>query len=128
MSTEGWKKVFLSGAFFNWIFAAFITVAPGFAFDILDLGALPENPIWLALFVWLVVVFGYGYYRVSKNPVAHRDIAILGTMGKLGVFAIIAGCWFIGLASTIFLIVVGGDLVYSLLFIWFLQTAPKEAG
>ncbi len=125
MSIDAWKKVFLSGALFNWIFAAAVTAAPRLTFDLLDLGPLPANPMWLALFVWLVIVFGYGYFLVSRDPTAHRDLVLLGALGKIGVFIAVAGYWFAGLASTIFLIVVGGDLIYSLLFFRFLRTAAK---
>jgi hypothetical protein len=129
MSIEGWKKVFLSGAIFNWSVAALFTAAPGFAFDILQLGEPPANPIWLALFVWLVAVFGYGYFLISKDPQQHRDIVTLGILGKMGVVVIVGGYWFADFTSTIFMVVVGGDLVYSLLFFRFLKSVPGgEAG
>lgn len=127
MSIEAWKKVFLSGAAFNWIVAAFFTVSPGYAFELLQLGDIPANPMWLALFIWLVAVFGLGYFLVGRDPTPRRDIALLGLVGKLGVVVIVVGYWLSGHTSTIFTILVGGDLAYSILFLWFLRTAPKGA-
>jgi predicted membrane channel-forming protein YqfA (hemolysin III family) len=122
-----WQLVFLSGAIFNVLIAAAFALAPTTTLSLLGFADPLANPAWYALFWWLVTVFGIGYYMVSRNPEAHRGIAFMGLIGKLGVWVIATGLWIQGHIPVLFYLIACGDLLYSLLFLWFLARSRSSA-
>jgi hypothetical protein len=76
--------------------------------------------MFLHLTCAVVVVFGYGYYLVGKNPTANQSIAILGVLGKLAFAGIVWGHWLLGEAPWQLATLVTVDFVYAVLFGLFL--------
>lgn len=76
------------------------------------------------LFGSAVLVFGLGYYWISRDFRGSRQIAKLAVYGKLGAFGIamiatLSGAVSLtGLADTLI------DFTYGLLFAWTLRTHP----
>lgn len=123
MSRQTWQLVFLTGAVFNLLVAAAFGLAPGLTLSLLGFAeGLPANPLWYALVWWLVTVFGVGYYMVSRDPEGNRGIAVMGLIGKFGFWVVTTTAWAMGHAPLLFMLLVCADLVYSLLFLWFLRS------
>jgi len=122
MNIEEAKKVkafFLVGAVFNWAITVAWFFAYAWVFPLLGM-EVPVDPMFMQLFCVLAFVFGVGYYMVSKNPIVNRDIALMGVIGKLLVFLIIAYYWLIGIAPLALFLIGSADGVFALLMIMFL--------
>ncbi len=127
-ATGYYKKLFFVAALWN--------LALGFVFlvsfsRLMPLFGMPTPPRELAAFhqmgILLAMVYGIGYYMVSRELYAHRGIVLLGIIGKVVVFLLfLYHLAFSGLHLLIFLIGVG-DLIFALLFIRFLAFARSEA-
>ena len=123
-----YKKLFFVAALWN--------LALGFVFlvafsRLMSLFAMPAPPRELAAFhqmgILLAMVYGIGYYMVSRELDAHRGVVILGIIGKIVVFFLfLYHLVFSGLHFFIFL-VGAGDLIFALLFIGFLVSTRSEA-
>ena len=123
---ESQRTMFVCAALFN--FTAVILLGL-FQENILPLlGMQPiTNEAFLHLFLGLVFIFGLGYYRVSMNIEANRDIVWLGFWGKALVVVLLVIhasqsniSW--GLAAFGL-----GDLLFAVLFVRFLAKRPVKA-
>ena len=122
-----YKKLFIVAALWN--------LALGFVFlvsfsRLMPLLGMPTPPHELAAFhqmgILLAMIFGIGYYMVSRELYAHKGIVLLGIIGKVAVFFLfLYHLAFSGLHFLIFLVGVG-DLIFALLFIRFLSFARSE--
>lgn len=133
MSRQNWQLIFLVGAVFNLLVAGAFVLFPTATLQVLGFaaieGGVPANPVWYGLFWWLVTVFGIGYYMVSRDPVGNRGIAFMGFVGKVGVWVIATVLWVRGDVPILFELIAVGDLLFSLLFLWFLrQDSSARAG
>ena len=126
MNETTFKRIFLIGALWNLAGGAFILFATGWIFS--TAGLTPPSPpayyhSWIALFM----VFGFGYYLVSRDLYRNRDIALLGAIGKLA-FAAVFSYSLIALPGQVpgfFLIPMAGDIVFAVLFLLFLADARR---
>lgn len=124
----GYKRFFLVASLWNLVL--------GFIFLVLfsrlmSLFGMPTPPRELAAFhqmgILLAMVYGIGYYMVSRDLYSHNGIVLLGILGKVAVFVLfLYHLVFSGLPFAIFLIGVG-DLIFALLFIRFLAFARNRA-
>ena len=80
----------------------------------------PNNLVWLQLFFALVLVFGLGYYWVSRDLNNNRAIVVLGIVGKSLVFLIFAYHWMVGDIPTLVALAGSGDLLFAALFLEFI--------
>jgi hypothetical protein len=126
-ATGYYKKLFIVAALWN--------LALGFVFlvsfsRLMPILGMPTPPRELVAFhqmgILLAMVFGIGYYMVSRDLYAHRGIVLLGIIGKVLVFFLfLYHLAFSGLHFLIFLVGVG-DLIFGLLFIGFLAFSHGE--
>jgi hypothetical protein len=126
MGESFYRRVFLLGALWNVAGGAFIVFATPWVFS--AAGLMPPDPSvyyysWIALFI----TFGIGYYMVYRDLYGNKNIVVLGIIGKLGFAAVfIAGIFaFRGRIPLFFLIPVGGDLAFVVLFWMFLRFAKQ---
>jgi len=78
--------------------------------------------VFFMMFLGLVFVYGIGYFWVSRDINKNHDIVRMGIIGKLIVFVALLWAW---LAGEVPVILVGAgivDLIFSILFIKFLNT------
>ncbi len=123
-----YKRFFLVASLWNLVL--------GFIFLVLfsrlmSLFGMPTPPRELAAFhqmgILLAMVYGIGYYMVSRDLYSHNGIVLLGILGKATVFVLfLYHLVFSGLHFAIFLVGVG-DLIFALLFIRFLAFARNGA-
>lgn len=77
--------------------------------------------IFFRLFMVAVIIFGAGYYLVSRELMLNRGIIILGLASKIILFVIFMFFYISGKATIIAALAVTGDFLWSLLFIIFLK-------
>jgi hypothetical protein len=125
-NSRAWRGFFQFSAMFNFTAAFAMLFMPELLFKILMMSdTLTAEVIpWLHQFAGLVLVFGMGYWVISKNPMLHKDIVWMGCVGKTVVFAI---AWIdIALfnAPVGFGVLVIADLIFAMFFaiVW----AAKE--
>lgn len=88
----------------------------------------PVDPLYTHLALVLVLTFGWGYWRVSRDPVANRPIIHMGIIGKTAVAAAGYIDFFAGHATTFFVAAITGDAIFALLFFLYLrQSAAQRA-
>ncbi|MCK5841409.1 MAG: hypothetical protein KAH31_04530 [Candidatus Sabulitectum sp.] len=130
MTDRFYSRMFLLAALWNVI----ATVA-GLAFYQFQLqlffgSEAYTNCFYQALFyriaITAVLIFGIGYYMVSRQITANRGIVWLGALGKLSLFCAFT-CFFIsGKVTAIAFVLALGDLVWATLFLMFLfQTRDR---
>ena len=95
MTADTQRRMFQSAAFFNWLACLMLLPATGIA-AYLGFTPLMDNGPFGHMALMAIALFGYGYWMVSRDPVAHRGIIILGIIGKLGVVAVMFGHYFFG--------------------------------
>jgi hypothetical protein len=115
----GWQKFFVFAALFNLSAGLLIIFAPELFYHLLFI----DEPITVAaklyvdLFAVLVIAFGWAYWTISRDPPAHRDLVLMGIIGKLLVVVV---AWYHALAGTgplnIALLTLA-DLAFALFFL-----------
>jgi hypothetical protein len=73
-----------------------------------------------------VLLFGIGYYIVSKELTLNRAIVWLGMIAKIILFFIFAYYFIAGKATFVAFIVFFGDFIWAILFAMFLYQTRKE--
>jgi hypothetical protein len=122
-----YRYMFLIGAIWNWIVGLiFILVSP-FAVTLFPLFemAVPPSLIFYHAFFGFVVVFGIGYYLVSRDINNNHAVVILGVFGKFFVFVLFVIYFILGdynFAPVLFVIV---DFIFGCLFLEFLINFKK---
>jgi hypothetical protein len=124
MSETFYKRMFLVAALWNVLGGALVVVFTGRIFAAANLTP-PYPPLYYHSWIALFVTFGIGYYMVSRNMSANKNIVILGIIGKLAFSAIFVYnmLTFQGQVPRLFIAPVVGDLVFVVLFWLFLRFA-----
>ena len=120
-SEAGFRRMFASGAWFNWIAVAVLGFGNPTLFRALGITPVAEPALFLHLFLAAVFVFGYAYHCVSRD-LSQVVLVQLGMIGKLLVFAVIGAYWLAGVASWHLVVPACVDLVYAILFLDFLHS------
>lgn len=94
-------------------------------------GVETTAPAVLFIFFMLcfaVALFGLGCLLVAINTVANRGFVLVGAIGKISFFAMGLYGYLHGLSTLIFTLLVGVDLVWAALFIFYLSSTKRAAG
>jgi hypothetical protein len=116
VNAKGNKTMFLTAAIFNWAVGLTLAFKAEFLFELFRVTPVPAEPLFLQLFSWLVIVFGIGYFWVSKDPAANVPVIKLGLLGKLSVVLVALVCVLAGTVSWQMMILASADLLYVILF------------
>lgn len=117
------RRLFTVAALFNLAVGLPMLLAYPFAARLLGLAGPPTA--WFHLTAAIVLVFGYAYWQVARDPVANRPYAVLGVLGKAAFVAVIYAHWLAGDLSPRVAVLVTADLVFALLFVAWLRAAPR---
>jgi len=138
VKTGFWKKLFLVGSLWNvgigvtsLLFTDFIiTMMFGKApmtenISAFINGTVPamenlQTLIFFRFFMIAVILFGIGYYWVSRDLRANRAVVWLGLVAKLIIFFTFAVYYILGQASFFSVLICSGDFIFSIFFIGFL--------
>ena len=121
------RILFSAAAVFNYLAGvAFLVAMPQFA-QLIGMQPLPSDPLFIHFGAVLVLTFGWGYWRISRDPVANRSIIHLGIVGKS--LVVVAGYidWFLGNTNWPFALLISGDAVFAALFLDYLRRRPLWA-
>ena len=121
-----YKKMFLSGAVFNWCAALLFFFAFEDMYLFMGGDAVPKAPLFnlfLQLISLLVFLFGGVYYAISRDPdsLASRQLAITGAVGKLLFFSLFTFYALSGDIPLALVALVTVDFVYAILFFEYIR-------
>ena len=98
--------------------------------QLMKLFGMPTPPRELTVFhqmaLLLAMVYGIGYYMVSRELRSHNGIVILGIIGKFTVFFLFLYHMLFSRLHFLVFLVGAGDLIFALLFIKFLAFSRSE--
>ncbi len=117
----GYSRMFLSGAWYNWLVSVSCGLGYRAVFPALGIAPMPEQLVYFQLFMVAVFMFGCGYYMVSRD-LSQTALVLIGAIAKLLVFVIVGYYWLVGAASWHMAALGSVDLVYAVLFIGFLRS------
>ena len=115
------KVLFLMAALWNLTGAGFGYFNTAYTFQHF-FGMELTDPLFYEIYrgAWgTTLVYFFGYLIVAHSPVRHPGIVIVGGIGKLGYVANLLKLYIAGVASPVVLIVVVGDSIFLLFFIYY---------
>ena len=111
-----YKAMFYVAAAFNWIVAAAVLSGANVALGI----PVPLDALGKELLCLFIAVFGYGYYLIGRDITRNEGIVVLGIVGKVLFFVLLAANAIVGRVQYAVLAPAAGDLLFVLLFFEFL--------
>jgi hypothetical protein len=122
------RILFSVAAAFNLLVALpFLVAAPQFG-RLIGMQPVPSDPLFAHLAGALALAFGWGYWRIARDPVANRPIIHVGIVGKSLVPLSVVLDWASGNTNWPFALLVTGDLVFVALFLDYLRRRPIGPG
>ncbi len=126
---SGWQKFFVFAALFNLTAGLMMLFTPGLFYQALFIAEpiTVEMKLYVDLFAILVITFGWAYWMISRDPVARRDLVMMGIIGKSLVVVV---CWYHALAGSgpfNFALLVLADLAFAVFFLRFYLQSGKQA-
>jgi len=115
------RSLFIVSAIWNLIGAIFGYFNTAFTFNGFFNRELTD-PLFYAIYqgAWgTTLVYFIGYLIVAKNPLKHTGIVIVGGIGKIGFAISLLKFYLAGLAGPVVFVVIAGDFVFSLLFLYY---------
>lgn len=123
LTDEFYQKLFLIAAIYNFFAALSFLLLPNFSAKLMfEAGALtPYYAHAFFNFTWvLVLIFGIGYYIVSRDINKNHGVVVIGILGKLFFFFYYLHMYQHSRCSILGMMGVTGDLIFSALFAFFL--------
>lgn len=118
------KNLFLAAAIYDLALGLIFLFMYSAIFSYLNI-PLPNYPMYLQLSAAFVVAMGVGYYFVYQNMSRNYDLVKLGVVYK-AVYSSFSIYFFLkGLAHIIFFWFAIFDIIFLLLFIWYLKETRK---
>lgn len=126
MTLKQLSLLFKVAALFNLTVAITLVFFTDLFFELLNLGELPVQPIFLHLFAGIVLTFALLYYQISISPQGKRQLVQFSILAK---FAVVIVCLIdsaSGLVAWTINIPAFGDLIFAVLFIKVLATKHTD--
>jgi hypothetical protein len=124
ISTGLWEKMFFVGTLWNISIGLFGLFLYDFSIKMLfGAQAVTGNLltlIFFRFFMCAVIIFGAGYYIVSRDLSANRAVVWMGLAAKLIIFFTFIYYYILGQATWFSVFGCSGDFAFSILFILFL--------
>lgn len=115
------KGLFIVSAIWNLIGAIFGYFNTAFTFNGFFNRELTD-PLFYAIYqgAWgTTLVYFIGYLIVANNPLKHTGIVLVGGIGKVGFAISLFKFYLAGLAGPVVFIVIAGDFIFALLFLYY---------
>lgn len=120
MSNSAWRVVFAAAAFFNCAVGLPLLLAPAQGVALMGVPA-QASMLFVQMSGALIVMFGVSYAWVAAD-LGLRPLVWLGAIGKLLAFSLLAIYWRQGEVPDTPFILGFGDLIFALVFLWFLSS------
>lgn len=124
MGEQGWTRVFILAAIFNVLIGLPLLLDPAMGPKFLPLP--PDELIWPRLTGGMILIYGIGFWIVSRDLDRNRGIIAIGAAGKLLVVLQLLIYWLNGTIEFWSFSVTLIDLVFAMLFIRFLVRYPAR--
>jgi hypothetical protein len=129
MNSSSYQKLFLLAAIWNLIAGGGMIFMPEFQFQLLFNNNLSEDQFYTKLlfscFGYSVLLFGLGYYLVSRDIQKNHGVVVIGILGKILVFTTFLLAFIAEKVSMIGFLTAFGDLIWAFAFIFFLFQRKK---
>lgn len=115
------RALFIISAIWNLIGAIFGYFNTAYTFEGFFNRVL-NDPLYYAIYqgAWgTTLVYFIGYSIVAYNPLRHTGIVIVGGIGKVGFAITLLKFYMSGTAGPIVFVVIIGDFVFALLFLYY---------
>ncbi len=122
MSDGFWRAMFFSAAIFNWVVGVSLMFDSSGLAASMGIEAMRYDALYSPVLGWLVIAFGLLYFAVSRDLAQNRTIVWVGALGKAGTVVLTWAAWLRGEAPVSLAMLVAVDVIYTLLFVWFLAT------
>ncbi|HVN43574.1 MAG TPA: hypothetical protein VMT50_12385 [Steroidobacteraceae bacterium] len=119
------RALFTAAAAFNVLVGVPMLVAYPLVASLLGLEGPPT--VWYHIAAAIVLIYGYAYACVARDPHRYRPYVVLGILGKLSFVAAIYGHWVAGSASGRCALLVTVDLLFAILFFAYLRAEAPMA-
>ncbi len=135
LSRNFYRLMFFWGAIWNFSFAIPGLLFPEFSIK-LTFGTDMDQTLLLGnyyahsmyLFWWgVVLIFGIGYYFVSRDISKNRGIVWMGVIGKLCFFFFLTYSYLTAKSTILSFLGGMGDLIFTILFLNFLRQTRNES-
>ena len=119
--------MFLIGAIWNWVIAipfllnSFLN--PSALLD--NIKTLPPSLIFIHMVIILVIIFGIGFFIVSRDITKNHGIVQMSVIEKFSFFIVFLNYFLIGDIYLPLLLIVIVDLVFGILYLEFLISYKK---
>ncbi len=116
------NPLFGIAAIFNFVVGGGLLLAYPWTARLLGIDGPPT--VWFHITTGIVLLFGYAYWQISRDPATNRPLIVMGAAGKL-IFAVaIYAHWLAGTASGMMALLVTTDVVFAALYIAYLRSNP----
>ena len=122
---EIFKWIFLIAALYDFILGAlfFLFYKPLYGYFNIT---LPTYPMYLQMAAAFVIAMGVGYYYIYRNMFRNIDLVKLGVVYKAAYSGLTTYFYFFEVANVVFLWFAIIDLIFLVLFVWFLMYAKQD--
>ncbi|HOW80978.1 MAG TPA: hypothetical protein PK573_00330 [Spirochaetota bacterium] len=135
LSDKFYSRLFFLGALWNFTFSLAGLVLPAFSMRLTFGPDMDQNLVLgnyysrsMYLFWWAsVLLFGIGYYIVSRDINKNRGIVWMAVIGKLAFFFFFTYSFFTDRSTLLSFLGGSGDFGFTILFLIFLLQTRKEA-
>ena len=113
------NPLFLIAAIFNWLVGGLLLFAYPLVSRMLGIEGPPD--VFFHIVAGIVVLFGFAYWLIWRDPVRFRLFVHFGAIAKLVFVLAIYAHWAMGSASGMLALLVSADLVFAFLFFGYLR-------
>jgi hypothetical protein len=110
------KGLFKTAACFNVLAGLPWLVALHPVANLMGLEITAAGALFIQITMAVVVIFGWAYWMIGRDPVRYRPYIALGLMLKIMVVALIYGHWLAGNIPWPLPVLASGDIVFAALF------------
>jgi hypothetical protein len=128
---EKYAKLFFIGALWNVFFAGLALLVPKLGrlliFGFKKTATSAAVDLFYKISWALILVYGVGYYMVSRDPEKNRGVVWMGILGKLGFFFAVLQYYLKKTVTIVMMLGAFGDFVFSMLYSTFLFKTRNNA-
>lgn len=118
--TKKHHNMFVAAAAFNWV-AGISFLKPIPMYEAMGITPIPDENSVLHILCLLIICFGFGYFKASKDFPGNASVIRLGMVAKALVVVVTAVDVALGVISWQVILAVSGDFIFSILFYKALQ-------
>ena len=116
MSNAYARTLFSIAAGFNILAGLPLLVATQPVAQLMGLQMTPTTGLFIQITMIVVLMFGWAYWMISRDPVRYRPYIVLGIALKILVVAVITSHWLVGTIAWPLPALAASDIVFALLF------------